>query len=129
MEAFLSFLNSAHILEGITIVASSHNMSKEGRDFFSLENIFCLPLYSQGKDYPRSQFVACSAVQAGWSLVTYWGICFLKQKAFSLNKLWHDFHPADKTKQRTFPVVCRSEFGGFCLHTELLEAMNQIADI
>lgn len=64
-ETFLSFLNFVPILEGITIVASSHSMSKEGRDFFSLENVFCLPLYSQGKDYPRSQFVACSAVQTG----------------------------------------------------------------
>lgn len=65
VEAFLSFLNSVPILEVISIVASSHSMSKEGRDFFSLENIYCLPLYSQGKDYPRSQFVARSAVQTG----------------------------------------------------------------
>lgn len=35
MEAFLFFVikNSVHILEGKTIVASSQNMSKEGREF------------------------------------------------------------------------------------------------
>jgi len=35
----------------------------ERQGFFRLENVFCLALYSQGEDYPRSQFVALSAIQ------------------------------------------------------------------
>lgn len=85
-------------------------------------------MYSQGKDYPRSQFAALSATQAGllW-LNREHG--FWNEKLFLYTNCDMTFIQLTKENSERFQYYVEVSLGASVYMQVLLEAINQIAGI